>query len=464
MDSYIRLIYTSTMTTSSNNIDTLNDIIDKSKTNNKTNCIGGKLIWIQDESSIFQIIEGCSKHINTLFDIIKTDTRHYNIVVLSITDITRSDVIYNSWISKIIISVSINDSTIQDYKLSSIIGTGGTSTVVLGENIHTKKKYAIKMINKRRMTDKNINRIITERNILSSSKHPFIQSLKSSLQDACHIYFITSFAGRGDLYTCVKQNNITIDTALFYIYEIISGLRYLHAQDIIHNDMKLENVLINLDGHIALTDFGVSFNSNNGTMSKQTNMDNSSRDGAGFGIRVVGTPFYFAPEVINQMLKTKASDIWAVGIMLCEMLTERLPWDGMSKKEMFKLILVFKFETVIKTIDPIIVSLLSVLCEYDYKKRFTCDNIIAKIIELGVIQNIDDIENKRINPPFIPPETLPYSTTIIDFERIRTPSNNNEDEFLNNFNLDDNHPDKIISPYKSIQSSHPLMTINRNFE
>jgi serine/threonine protein kinase len=225
-------------------------------------------------------------------------------------------------------------------------------------------------------------------------------------------------------------------------------------------------------------------------MSKQTNMDNSSRDGAGFGIRVVGTPFYFAPEVINQMLKTKASDIWAVGIMLCEMLTERLPWDGMSKKEMFKLILVFKFETVIKTIDPIIVSLLSVLCEYDYKKRFTCDNIIAKIIELGVIQNIDDIENKRINPPFIPPETLPYSTTIIDFERmrspstnnedeflnnfnlddnhpdkiIRTPSNNNEDEFLNNFNLDDNHPDKIISPYKSIQSSHPLMTINRNFE
>ena len=445
MDHYVRLIYTSIMTQSSNNVVSMNDIISTSNSNNILKNIGGKLIWVQDESSIFQILEGKSEYINPLFKLIKNDSRHFNIVLLSITDITRSDIIYDTWIYNINPSNPsvVMESSIQSYHLSCIIGSGGTSTVVLGEHIYTKKRYAVKMINKRRMTNKNILRIITERDILSSSKHHFVQSLKSCLQDACHIYFITSFASRGDLYACAKDIKLTVENSLFYLYEIISGLRYLHMRDIIHNDMKLENVLVNSDGHIALTDFGVSFISSDGILPSQNDMDSSARGGAGFGVRVVGTPCYFAPEVINLMLKTKASDLWAVGVMLCEMLTDHLPWDGKSKKEMYKFILNSEVETLVETKDPNIISLLSVLCDHDYKTRFTCDDIIAKVLELDLIQNWDDVENKRIVPPHIPPETHPLRTTIVDFERLRISNNDNESEH-EKYDIEDFNTEKVV--------------------
>ena len=453
MESYIRLIYTSNMTKLSNNHLVINKIIYKSYSNNLKSFINGKLIWTQSDSSIIQILEGRSEKIHALFEYIKTDNRHYNITVLSINDIMRSDIIFDKWVSNITHSPSIPfENSIQNYKLLCIIGSGGTSTVVLGENHFTKKRYALKMINKRRMKDKNILRITTERDILSSANHPFVQNLKSSIQDACHIYFVTNFASRGDLFTCVKNVKFTVEISLFYICEVISGLRYLHAQNIIHNDIKLENVLINADGHIALTDFGVSFISDEGVIPRvdPNDMDGSNKGGVGFGVRVVGTPFYFAPEVINQMLKTKASDIWAVGIMLCEMMTVTLPWQGKSKKEMYEIICESEMEKIVDSDDSVIISLVSVLCDHNHKTRFTCENIISLIIDIGSVKNWDDVENKTIIPPYIPDETHPVSTTIHDFERHRESTPDNDNNFYKYIHEKYNIEDEDFNPNKMI--------------
>jgi hypothetical protein len=151
----------------------MNKLIAKSRQNNHECQIGGTLYWERNTGGIMQILEGSAETINILMEKIKRDKRHTDIITVSCNDIGTSDVQFPIWTAAESVSVGAisKQPSISDYSFLSIIGIGGTATVVLGEHIKTKKQYAIKMVTKRRINDRLLNRIITERNILSTIRH-----------------------------------------------------------------------------------------------------------------------------------------------------------------------------------------------------------------------------------------------------------------------------------------------------
>lgn len=396
-----RVIYSSTMLPEYNNSEHVNKIIAESQISNNLKNIGGELHWNEEKASILQVLEGCSFLVNELFEKIKKDPRHKNITLLACVDLGCGDRKYGGWCAnETTPSKSFrNKSSIQNYDLRSIIGAGGTSTVVLGEHIESNKLYAIKMISKRRMTAKRVEGIINERNILMCLNNPFLQRLKETLQDACHVYIVTPLAECGDLYNCVNAVSMTKEIALFYFAEILAGLKYLHKNKIIHGDMKLENILINKDGHIVLADFGISQFMN---------------EGIG---KLCGTPLYFAPETVLHRVKTYVSDIWGLGVMLFEMFEKRIPWQGLEKSAMFEKILISNLSDELSIIDDEQVkTIIEMCCVKDRETRPTSEIMCEHLVKNDIIQSWDDISGKRFTPPFIPQTIREIRTTIPEFE------------------------------------------------
>lgn len=275
------------------------------------------------------------------------------------------------------------------------------STVVRAEHIYTKKIYALKMINKRRINPSSLKRLLVERNILTRYRHPFIQTLKHSLQDACHVYFVTPFAQRGDLLSYVDEGPLAKNVAMFYLCEIVSGLRFLHANNIIHGDMKLENVLVNADGHIVLNDFGVSEQTKEGR------------------VKLSGTMVYFAPEMFSVKLKTFASDMWALGVMMYEFFEKNIPWQRLNRYEMGEAIVVSNLPEALSFEDEDIKLVMSRLCAHDHEQRITATELIEMLVELGIVSCLDDVEQKKLVPPAMPAKIKEIRTTIPDFEIVR---------------------------------------------
>lgn len=399
---YVRLIYTSKMSESYNTPSRMEEIISYSQKNNKRNNIGGRLFWNQKTREIMQILEGKVTSVNMLYDFIKKDSRHHDVRIVSQNEIGLSDALYDNWQAQQMTESSVFDISysINDFKMLALIGSGGTSTVMLGEHIRTKKKYAVKMISKRRLSKLTRDRIICERDYLAKFEHPFIQRLKCSFQDPCNLYFVTKFASRGDLYKCVTENTFTPIVAIFYLCEIIAGLAYLHERNILHNDMKLENILIMEDGHIVLADFGIS--------------TSSSKDSP-----LAGTPVYFAPEILLSNTRRKESDIWAVGVMLYEMFNKNIPWQSMSKNKMYKLITESDLPGECVCNDECVKHLLSMMLEHDEKNRSLTNDIKDYLISCRFVPSWEVVECKKLNPPFMPSELIGERTTISNFEIYR---------------------------------------------
>lgn len=397
-----RIIYTSKLCEPYNTRSAVNLIVNSSREFNDVCEIGGHLYWDQTNTAhnILQILEGEASKITDLWTKIRADYRHTDIVILSDNEISERT--YFTWDVKLSTPTlsAPSFSSIQDYKVTAVVGGGSTSTVVLGEHRASGVQYAIKMISKRRMSRSSSNQILAERNIMSQTNHPFVQKLLRGFQDPVHIYFVTPFAKRGDLYSCVANTQFTLSIAMFYFCEILCGLEYLHGKGIVHNDLKLENVLICDDGHIAIADFGISFHANSRTM-------------------LAGTPIYFAPEVITLKEKTKASDVWALGVMLFEMFAKKVRWQSQNRRLMCSLIVASNLSAEYAETAkpyPIIIELLKLLCDHNHETRPTCAAIAKYLVEAGAVIDWSYVEKKKLHPPHVPNESRLTRDTFPDFD------------------------------------------------
>ena len=172
-----------------------------------------------------------------------------------------------------------------------------------------------------------IDQIKKEINIMYSLNHPHIIKLYSHFEDDEDFFLVMEYASRGQLYSFIKkQKKLNQISAKQYIKEIISAVKYLHTQDppIIHRDIKPENILLDNNGNCKLCDFGwANFDNNN---KEENNRDNC-----------YGTLEYLAPEVINNNPQGKGVDIWALGVLLFEMMTGRPPFKiEKDKLDMYK--------------------------------------------------------------------------------------------------------------------------------
>jgi serine/threonine protein kinase len=149
----------------------------------------------------------------------------------------------------------------------------------------------------------------SEKSILERINHPFIVNLKGTFQSPTHVFMLLDYACGGELFTLLRrEGRFANDVALFFAVEIILAFEYLHSSNIAYRDLKPENLLIDKDGHVKITDFGFAKEVNDRTYT------------------LCGTPEYLAPEIIQSKGHNKNVDWWALGVLIFEMLAGYPPF------------------------------------------------------------------------------------------------------------------------------------------
>ncbi|XP_030647984.1 ribosomal protein S6 kinase alpha-1 isoform X6 [Chanos chanos] len=216
----------------------------------------------------------------------------------------------------------------RQFDLLKVLGQGSFGKVFL-----VRKKtgpdagqlYAMKVLKKATLKVRDRMRTKMERDILVEVNHPFIVKLHYAFQTEGKLYLILDFLRGGDLFTRLsKEVMFTEEDVKFYLAELALALDHLHGLGIIYRDLKPENILLDEDGHIKLTDFGLS----------KESVDHENK-----AYSFCGTVEYMAPEVVNRRGHTHSADWWSYGVLMYEMLTGTLPFQGKDRKETMTMIL-----------------------------------------------------------------------------------------------------------------------------
>lgn len=278
--------------------------------------------------------------------------------------------------------------TINDFVLLKVIGRGAYGKVFQAYKKHNGTVYAIKVLKKYELIDRNVyNNIISERDVLQSVSHPFIVRLDSAFQSQTKLYLVLEYCGGGELFTYLdEKKELNENETCFYSAQVLSALSYLHSLDILYRDLKPENILINYDGYIQLTDFGFA--------KRYINTQQSTS--------FVGTVQYMAPEIVQKIGHSKTADYWALGILIYEMLTGKTPFDNNNRKKVQYNIIHAPLRLP-RYISKHAVSLLDGLLCKDPKERLGAHGV-EDIKQHRFFEHIDwcALEEKRIKPPFIP--------------------------------------------------------------
>lgn len=216
--------------------------------------------------------------------------------------------------------------SMDQFRIISVIGRGFYGKVMLCQRIGTTELYAIKSVQKKRLQESGKSEsIITERNIMMKANHPFIVNLCFAFQTPSKFYLGLEYAAGGELfYHMDRLGVIQIDDARLYIAEIGLALDYLHSIGVVYRDLKPENVLLDANGHIKLTDFGLS----------KAIYEIGSRTST-----FCGTSEYLAPEVVMQLPYSYPVDIWSLGILAYEMIFGTTPFYDDNRSKLFSNIL-----------------------------------------------------------------------------------------------------------------------------
>ena len=361
--------------------------------------------------------------------------------------------------------------SIFDFEPLKIIGKGAFGEVRVCRYIPNNTIVAIKKMKKEEMHKKNqVLHVRAERDVLSEAKNEWIVDLKFSFQDQNYLYLGMEFLPGGDLMSLLMAKDILPEQeAKFYAAEIVMAIESVHKLDCIHRDLKPDNVLIDSDGHIKLSDFGLTkkldiklidnnlqnelrnFGNNNYGTSSNSRFKNlsyaqqfsqfksmKSKKRRAFAYSTVGTPDYIAPEVIRQKGYGQEIDWWSLGVIMFEMMIGYPPFFSESSTETCKKILDWK-------------NTLNIRPEANISKE--AEDILRKLItdpenRLGV-NGAEEIKShpffkgidwnhikETLIPPFIPDLKNNYDTKYFDefeedepFYPINNDSNNKGKKF-----------------------------------
>ncbi|KAI5815317.1 kinase-like domain-containing protein [Pyronema omphalodes] len=237
-----------------------------------------------------------------------------------------------------------------------LLGKGDVGKVYLVREKKSSRLYAMKVLSKKEMIKRNkIKRALAEQEILATSNHPFIVTLYHSFQSEDHLYLCMEYCSGGEFFRALQNRPgkcIGEDDARFYAAEVTAALEYLHLMGFIYRDLKPENILLHQSGHIMLSDFDLSKQSDPGgvpTMivsrsgASQSSLPMVDTKSCIANFRTnsfVGTEEYIAPEVIKGCGHTSAVDWWTLGILVYEMLYgTTTPFKGKNRNATFANIL-----------------------------------------------------------------------------------------------------------------------------
>ncbi|XP_077823526.1 ribosomal protein S6 kinase alpha-1 isoform X11 [Macaca mulatta] len=300
------------------------------------------------------------------------------------------------------------------FELLKVLGQGSFGKVFLVRKVTRPDSghlYAMKVLKKATLKVRDRVRTKMERDILADVNHPFVVKLHYAFQTEGKLYLILDFLRGGDLFTRLsKEVMFTEEDVKFYLAELALGLDHLHSLGIIYRDLKPENILLDEEGHIKLTDFG---------LSKEA-IDHEKK-----AYSFCGTVEYMAPEVVNRQGHSHSADWWSYGVLMFEMLTGSLPFQGKDRKETMTLILKAKLGMP-QFLSTEAQSLLRALFKRNPANRLGSGPDGAEEIKRHVFYSTIDwnkLYRREIKPPFKPAVAQPDDTFYFDTEfTSRTPN------------------------------------------
>jgi len=296
--------------------------------------------------------------------------------------------------------------TLDDFEVLETLGSGAFGKVLLVRKLGSDDLFAMKVLKKDEVKRRNqVAHTLTERAVMESISHPFIVPLCYSFQSRTRLFMVSEFCPGGELFYHLREARSFDEEAVkFYITEVLMALEHLHSQGIVYRDLKPENVLLDAEGHVRVTDFGLS----------KTNVTYSS------GAKTYcGTPEYLAPEMIlvkreNAEAYGFSVDWWSLGTFAFELFCGNPPFQDRNVKVMTERILTERVRfppTHVPTMAfrDFVLSLL----QRDPANR------------LGVVKNVrdhlwfetiiwDDVLQKKYKPPVVPHIDPQYITVNFD--------------------------------------------------
>ncbi|CAD8121301.1 unnamed protein product [Paramecium sonneborni] len=279
--------------------------------------------------------------------------------------------------------------SLKDFQILKCIGAGGFSKVYLVRSKLNGHFYAMKLVDKEFIIKyKKAELLQNERDIMAFIYHPFTIQMLFSFESRNFVVFILEFCSGGELFYQLKTlKRMSEEQAQFYFVEICICMLYLHQMGIMYRDIKPENILLDLDGHIRISDFG---------LSKLTSPDE-------FAYSFCGSPEYMAPEMLLKRGHTIQVDHYCLGALLYELVTGLPPFYSKNTQKIYDSILNEQV-TFPQFLSQEIKELMSGLLAKDPNKRLGVRGGVREILQHKWFKkvNMTDILMKRVTPPIKP--------------------------------------------------------------
>ncbi|KAK1755740.1 kinase-like domain-containing protein [Echria macrotheca] len=291
------------------------------------------------------------------------------------------------------------------FRLLRVVGRGAFGKVRIVERKDTGLSFALKYIRKDEVVrSESVRNIIRERRMLEHVNHPFICNLRYSFQDIEYMYLVVDLMSGGDLRFHISRKTFTEEAVRFWIAELGCALRYIHGQGIIHRDVKPDNVLLDADGHVHLTDFNVASDIVPGKVLTSKS----------------GTLAYLAPEVYAGHGYDVRADWWSLGVLFYECIYNKRPFEGNSESSLSQVIQAAKpkFPVTNPPVNFLCLYAIRDALELNPDKRlgatwesFTKHEFFAPI-------DFEALERKEIEPVFIPSSEKTNFDATYDLEEL----------------------------------------------
>jgi len=283
------------------------------------------------------------------------------------------------------------------YTIVNGLGQGGYSSVLLVRHVGSAQFRAMKVIPKRRLNDqrdrvriKNELRALTE---LPPS--PFLLRCEAAYESSSSIFLITEYNSGGDLFFHLSKrinqghSGFTEDQARVLLAEITLALEHMHTNRFIHRDIKVENIMLDPEGHVKLVDFG---------LSREISQEVEP-------LSPTGSLAYMTPELLIQHNGGRHTDWWAMGVVAYELMTGRSPWSSSTDTRVIRREIKAMKVVIPKSLSPLATAFIRSLMQPDYTKRLGTVSS-AEVRQSPFFEGIDwdATERREVPPPIVLPK------------------------------------------------------------